>query len=120
MIVDPRGSVHAQCGFLPVKDVMLVPDWVDSALDEVAITFRTGPVLVGTQQMIPTGKTDSVTTLLLTSPAERDGVWTWVESDSKGRWTEMTLTPVDSTARFKATPPTLREGLLKLTGGLDQ
>jgi hypothetical protein len=120
MIVDPRGAVHAQCGFLPVKDVTLVPDWVDSALDEVAITFRLGPVLVGTQQIIPPGENTPITTLLLTSPAERKGTWLWVERDRQGHWPETRLTPVDSTAKFTATPPTLREGLLKLTGGLDK
>lgn len=120
MIMDPRGSVHAQCGFLPVKEVTLVPDWVDSALSKVAITFRTGPVLVGTQQLIPKGQTNPITALLLTSPAEQHGTWSWVESDGHGSWPETTLTPVDGTASFPDTPPTLREGLLKLTGGMDE
>jgi len=118
MIMDPRGSVHSQCGFLPVKEVSLVPDWVDSALDKIAITFRTGPMLVSTERIVPTGQTEPITALLLTTPAEQDGTWSWVESDGQGRWPEIALTPVDGTARFPDTPPTLREGLLKLTGGL--
>jgi hypothetical protein len=120
IIMDPRGSVHAQCGFLPVKEISLVPDWVDSALSNVAITFRTGPVLVGTQQIIPKGGTDPITALLLTSPAEQHGTWSWVESDGHGNWPDTVLTPVDGTASFPETPPTLREGLLKLTGGMDK
>jgi hypothetical protein len=120
MIVDPRAGVHAQCGFLPVKEVDLVPDWVDSALAQVAVTFRTGPLLAVIQQIVPAGKIDPITTLLLTSPAERQGTWSWIESDGKGHWPEITLTPVDSTANSPATPPTLREGFLKLTGGLDK
>lgn len=120
MIMDPRGSVHAQCGFLPVKEVTLVPDWVDSALSKVAITFRTGPVLVGTQQIIPKGQTDPITVMLMTSPAEQQGTWSWVESDGQGHWPETTLAPVDGTATFPVTAPTLREGLLKLTGGMDE
>src|SRR5262249_31014786 len=114
MIVDPRAGVHAQCGFLPVKEVDLVPDWVDTALAQVAVTFRTGPLLAVIQQLVPAGKIDPITTLLLTSPAERQGTWSWIESDGKGHWPEITLTPVDSTANFPATPPTLREGFLKL------
>jgi len=120
MIMDPRAGVHAQCGLLPVKEVTLVPDWVDSALAKVAVTFRTGPVLVGTRQILPTGQANHITTLLLTSPAEQHGTWSWLESDGQGHWPETALTPVDSTANFPATPPTLREGLLKLTGGLDK
>ena len=119
MIMDPRGSVHSQCGILPVKEVSLVSDWVDSALAKIAITFRTGPMLVSTEQIIPPGQSDPITALLLTSPAEQDGTWSWVESDGKGHWPEIALTPVDGTANFPATAPTLREGTLKLTGGLD-
>jgi hypothetical protein len=119
MILDPRGSVHAQCGFLPVKEVNLVPGWVDSALAKISVVFRTGPVLAGNQQIVPPGRTQPITALLLTSPAERHGTWSWLESDGQGHWPETTLTPVSSTAGFPATPPTLREGLLKLTGGLD-
>jgi hypothetical protein len=120
MIMDPRGSVHSQYGFLPVKEVTLVPAWVDSALAKVSVTFRTGPALVGTQQIIPKDQTTPITALLLTSPAERHGTWSWLESDGQGHWPETTLTPVDGTAIFPATPPTLREGLLKLTGGMDE
>jgi hypothetical protein len=119
MIMDPRGSVHSQCGILPVKEVSLLSDWVDSALAKIAVTFRTGPMLVSTDQIIPKGQTEPITALLLTSPAEQNGTWSWVESDGKGHWPETALTPVDGTANFPATPPTLREGLLKLTGGLD-
>jgi hypothetical protein len=76
-------------------------------------------MLVSTDQIIPKGQTEPITALLLTSPAEQNGTWSWVESDGKGHWPETALTPVDGTANFPATPPTLREGLLKLTGGLD-
>jgi hypothetical protein len=120
MIMDPRGSVHAQCGFLPVKEVSLLPEWVDSALKVLDVTFRTGPVLVGEQQVLTQGQTQPVTSLLLTSPAEKHGTWSWLQSDGKGHWPETSLAPVDSTATFPNVPPTLREGMIKLTGGLDE
>ena len=44
---------------------------------------------------------------------------TWLEADGSGGWTELTLATVDDTATLAPTPPTLREGLLKLTGGVD-
>jgi hypothetical protein len=120
MIMDPRGSVHAQCGFLPVKEMSLVPEWVDNALAALDVTFRAGPMLVSEQQVVQQGKTQPVTSLLLTSPAEKHGTWSWLQSDSAGRWSETPLAPVDSTAAFPNVTPTLREGLLKLTGGLDE
>jgi hypothetical protein len=120
MIMDPRGSVHAQCGILPAKEITLPPQWVDAALAKIAVTFRSGPVLAGTQQIVPKGQSQPVTGLSLSSPAERRGTWSWVERDGAGAWPEMPLAPIDGTARFPDVPPTLREGLLKLTGGMQE
>jgi hypothetical protein len=118
LIMDPRLGVHAQCGLFPVKEVTLTPQWVDDALAAMEVTFRTGPALVGTERVIPKGQTQPETALLLPIPAERRGSWSWVEGDGKGNWVESPLTPVSGTATFPDTPPALREGLLKLKGGL--
>ena len=121
LLMDPRGSVHAQCALFPVKEVTLPSDWVDDSLKAMNVIFRSGPALVGQQLIIPTGQTQAVASLLLPSPAERHGTWSWVELQSKGQWTpDIPLAPVDESATFPDTPPTLREGLLKLSGGLDE
>ena len=120
LIMDPRASVHAQCGFLPVKDVTLLPEWTDAALANIAVTFRTGPVLAGTQQVVPKGAKDPVTGLLWPNPAEANGKWSWVENAGSGTWREMPLAPVDALAKFPEVAPTLREGLLKLSGGFKE
>jgi hypothetical protein len=118
LIMDPRVSVHAQCALFPVKEVTLAPRWVDDALAAMEATFRTGPVLAATEQVVPKGQTKAETTLLLPTPAERRGSWSWVEGDGKGNWPESPLAPVSDAATFPDTPPALREGLLKLKGGL--
>jgi len=117
LLMDPRAGVHAQCGLLPVKQATLLPAWVDSALNAMAATFRTGPALVSQQPAVPRDKgqaPDPATALLLPRFAELRGDLTWLESNGDGGWTEMALAPIDGSARLAATPPTLREGLLKL------
>lgn len=121
LLMDPRGSVHAQCALFPVKEVTLLSAWVDDSLKAMNVIFRTGPALVDQQLIVPTGQTQAVAALLLPSPAERHGTWSWVELQSGGHWSaDIPLAPVDESATFPDTPPTLREGLLKLSGGLDE
>jgi hypothetical protein len=119
MIMDPRGSVHAQCGFLPVKEVTLVPQWVDDALARMVVTFRTGPALVESGQTPAVANEAPVPGILLPQPAERAGTWSWVESsNTPGQWNQLALLPVDGTAQFPGTSPTLREGRLTLDGAI--
>lgn len=120
MLMDPRAGVHVQCGILPVKEATLPSAWVDDALAAMVATFRTGPALVSQQPLVPAAAGDPDTALLLPRFAEQRGALTWLEADGKGGWTEMALAPVDGAARLPNTAPTLREGLLKLSGGVDQ
>jgi hypothetical protein len=100
-----------------VKDIALPTSWIDGALAKIAVTFRTGPILTGQQPVKLPGADTPVPGLLWPSPAERHGTWTWVERAGAG-WAEMPLAPVDASAKFPPIAPTLRDGLLKLTGGL--
>ena len=118
LLMDPRAGIHAQCAMVPVKAATLVPAWVDAALAAMTATFRTGPALVAEQQ-IPATDGSTVNVILLPRFAEQRGVLTWLEADGNGGWTERPLATVDDTATLPPTPPTLRDGLLKLTGGVD-
>jgi hypothetical protein len=120
MLMDPRASVHVQCGILPVKQATLPSAWVDGALAAMIATFRTGPSLVSQQAVIPASQGDPATALLMPRFAEQSGTLTWLEADGQGGWTELALARVDGAARLPATAPTLREGLMKLSGGADQ
>jgi hypothetical protein len=115
--MDPRAAVHAQCGLVPVKQVVLPPAWVDAALGAMSATFNAGPSLVETRSVPNPGGPD-LEALVLTAPAERHGSWTWLERDSTGAWVERPLTVADSNAVFCNTRPTLRDGMFKLANGL--
>ncbi|NBC39858.1 hypothetical protein GTZ93_08440 [Corallococcus exiguus] len=116
MLIDPRGSVHAQCGILPVKELALPRGWVDAALAGMSATFRVGPALVHEQSVLPDGATVPVSGLQLPKPAERRGRWQWLEQDSRQQWQQRPLAPTDASAPVVTTAPTLREGQLQLSG----
>ena len=67
MLVDPRGSVHAYTGILPVTSMALEPHLVEVFIKHMKVTFRTGPIIADPG------------TLRIPKPAEDHGVWTWIQ-----------------------------------------
>jgi hypothetical protein len=120
MLIDPRAGVHAQCALVPVVSRTLPAAWVDPALAAMAATFRVGPALVAQQSVVPAQAGGPTTAVVLPRFAESRGTLTWLEADGAGGWIERALVPPTGTAALPPTAPTLREGLLKLTGGVDQ
>jgi hypothetical protein len=118
LVMDPRAAVHAQSGILPTKDVTLVPDWVDGALAAMKATFRVGPVLAEERNILPSGATIPVDSLLTPGPAEKHGTWQWRQLAANGTWPGIALGPVDANAVFPDAPPILRDGVLQLSGGI--
>ncbi|MCX7290297.1 hypothetical protein, partial [Janthinobacterium sp.] len=105
MLVDPRGWMPAISGYLPVQWLSLPAGPVNSALNNMSTTFRTGPVLLETPQ------------IQLPLPASVKGVWTWVERSGVTTWSESdALTSAAAVAALPATRPILSEGWLKLSG----
>jgi hypothetical protein len=106
ILVDPRASVHATTGILPVKEIKIPSAFTDNPLRQMEVTFRSGPVLT---QLLDT----SITLLPL---AEQNGNWSWWEkyiSDSHPHWRSYELSNVSSNANMKDVPNVLREGLLQ-------
>ena len=102
MLVDPRGLVHASCGILPAKAIGIPPDQYAKALQTLAVTFLTAPILTGAGEK-----------LRVPLPAEPGHAWSWLEK-KKGAWVESVPGPVTLEATF-AEAQTIREGWLKLT-----
>jgi hypothetical protein len=120
MLVDPRGSVHATSGVVPVTSASLPARAVDSALDSLEVTFRLAPVLT-TVQATPTtdGQTPaSPTSVALPLPSERGGQWSFW--DQEPGWTSYGLVKAGSEAKLAGATPTLRDGLLQLVIDLDK
>lgn len=99
LLVDPRASVHAFTGLLPVTSLQ-VPSWYTStALRAMSYLFRAGPILTPPDE------------LRFPRPSERRGQWSWF--DRVGGTAP--LAPADQNATLPRTPPRAVEGWLKLT-----
>ncbi len=73
MLVDPRASVHASCGILPLKAIGIPAQQYEPALARMEFTTFTAPVL-GALAPAPDGEGR---TLTLTVPGEVDGPTNW-------------------------------------------
>jgi hypothetical protein len=114
MLVDPRASIHATTGVLPVIDVSLPPDFTNNALAAMNVTFRVDGIL--TDQKVPAGDDATVVpTILMPIPQESSsGQWSWVEND-EGTWATYPTAPNDTAAHLSNVSPVLRRGLLQLS-----
>ncbi len=106
LVLDPRGAVHATCGFLPRKKIDLMREHVAPALDALVFTFRVGPVLVDPD------------TIRMPVPAEIAGGWSWVRRVNVTTWKEDPVVRASQDALLPDVPALLSEGWLKLSGSL--
>jgi hypothetical protein len=106
LVLDPRGAVHATCGFLPRKKIELMREHVAPALEALKFTFRVGPVLVDPD------------TIRMPLPAEIAGGWSWVRRVNVTTWQEDPVVKASQDALLPDAPALLTEGWLKLSGSL--
>ena len=107
MLVDPRGTVHAGTGILPIQSLTIPGAYVEPALARMEVTFRSGPQLCATEQ------------LQMPTPANTQGKWSWIQHPSVTTWEEITtIAKASTTATLSDIPLSLRDGWLKLTGAL--
>jgi hypothetical protein len=107
LLIDPRGSVHATSGLLPVKEVEVNPDLIADALAAIDVTFITGPVISDADQ------------LRLPLPAFQAGAWSWVDQPGVTVWQEdANIGKVTDKAVLADKPQKVYEGWLKLSGAL--
>lgn len=105
MLVDPRGSVHAGSGILPISKLTVPSRYVETPISEMEVTFRTGPLITDPEE------------LRMPLPTEIHGEWSWLqhsgvtvveEIDKIGKATQQ--------ARLGNKANTINEGWLKLSG----
>jgi hypothetical protein len=103
MLMDPRASVHATAGFLPVKSLRIPPDMYTPALNRLSVSFLTTPVL------------SPAASFAVPTPHESGYVWSWVTKTAGATgWTI-----VDPVSQLKpgatlASPQQISEGWLNL------
>jgi hypothetical protein len=102
MLLDPRGVVHATTGLLPGKSLALPTQAWAPALQRLAVSFRTAPVLA----------TGEVPTLPL--PDEPGMRWTWLTRAERG-WNAAPHIPTPGTVGVSLVGQHLEEGWLTLT-----
>lgn len=122
LLVDPRASVHATTGIVPVKQIDIPPAFVDQPLSRMEIGFRLGPLLTNIQATPTQGGQPAPhpTAIAFQAPAEQGGTWSWWESDANRAWTGFGLVANTPDAKVAVTPNSLREGILQLVIDLEK
>jgi hypothetical protein len=105
LLVDPHGTVHATTGILPTARLQLPAQFYAKALEQMIVTFRSGPVL-----------TDPAS-IRLPFPAEQNGDWAWIRHTGTGAadWVTSPILAADTKPRLADQPPHLLDGWLKFT-----
>ena len=101
MLVDPRGRINASCGVLPAKSISIPPEQYLPAMQTIAVTFLSAPLLSDINQ------------INLSLPEVTDYEWSWLEKEGNN-WSTNPLHPFNSQAVFDA-PQKIHEGWLKLS-----
>ena len=102
LIVDPRASVHATTGILPVNELAIPPDQYSATMQNLAMTFFTAPVL------------EAQTGLVVALPQETGFDWQWI-APAPATPVDLAANAADDAARYGYSPQTVLEGWLRLT-----
>lgn len=125
LLVDPRATVHATTGILPVKTLTLPKQFVDKPLACMEINFKMGPLLsriklVAEPKIKPAAELKAAKALSFLPISEKNGTWSWWEkvlsptdSSAGSSWCGYELTDATTTAALGSPPATLREGYLQ-------
>ena len=103
LVLDPRGGVHATSGILPRKKIELLREHVATALENMSVTFRVGPILSNPE------------TIRMPLPAEIQGNWSWVRKTGLTVWDESPIVAAVPEPKLSHTPSEIQEGWLKLS-----
>jgi hypothetical protein len=101
LLMDPRASVHATTGVLPVSSVEIDPDQYQAALSNIAMTFFTAPVLSGSSSFV------------VPVPVESGYSWNWITAGASAPQ-PLKANAANGNATFGYSPQTLVEGWLDL------
>ncbi|MGW4119145.1 hypothetical protein [Nocardia sp. NPDC004711] len=104
LLLDTRAAVHANTDILPVSSVFVPQRFTDAALANMAVNFRTGPLLIASTE------SSAVT---LPQPTTATGVWSWAEPVGPG-WSELPIVVPDPASLPVGADPEIRSGFLVL------
>lgn len=111
MLLDPRGSVHASSGILPVKNIDIPPVHYAPALASLEVTFENFPVLSG-RTLPDVGDPNSPMSMIL--PGVASGDWHWIIADNQ-TWNSTALTDINNAkSTLDYSPQHITEGWLRI------
>lgn len=122
LLADPRASVHAVTGIVPVTEIRVPAAFVEPPLARMEVGFRMGPILTALRATpAPPGITPHYdTSIVYPLPAEDGGTWSWWERTASGDdWTGYDLLAATTTARL-AGGASLRDGIFQLEIDLEK
>lgn len=129
VLADPHNPVHATTGILPVVDLTLPAEHVDTALRRIRAAFRLGPLLAPVRTPAAPEEEERRSGdgehegLVMIRPAAWHGEWTWAEPQEEGgavRWTERPLLAADPEPHPDDPAPQARAGYLMLRPALEE
>lgn len=107
-LLDPRASIHATTGVLPVEELSVPSDQYKDALSRLEMSFNALPVLKRAAQ------------LTVPLPQQSGYVWSWVAPGNQEPQLPLAANAVNSNALWGYTPQTLLEGWLNLSPDPDK
>lgn len=114
MLMEPRASIHAFTGILPVKELVLPSQFVDKPLSSMEVTFTVGPLLTRIGENKNTDTSTELPEGVDHLPiAEKNGIWSWWEQSSPNQWKGYGLNISSVNAQMTEKPAVIREGLLQ-------
>ncbi|MFE6799209.1 hypothetical protein [Paenibacillus chitinolyticus] len=124
LLLDPRASVHAVTGIVPVQALELPARFTDPVLSALNLQFRTGPILTVLQpapDKTAEGENGPAGVITLPVPSDNGGRWEWLEPQSREgglpAFLTYALAEIDQQARLNSRSLSLREGTLQFRSG---
>jgi len=101
LLLDPRGSVHATSGVLPVQQLDIPPDHYTDTIASLSLALSSHPVL----------SASSTAAMSLALPKLSSGGWTWITIGDH-QWRAAPTAAAASEAALNYTPQQISEGWL--------
>jgi len=101
LLLDPRGSVHATSGVLPVEQIAIPPEHYTDAVASLSLALSSHPVLSA-------GNTAAMSLAL---PKLSSGGWSWITIADR-QWRTADTAAAASEAALNYTPQQISEGWL--------
>lgn len=107
LVFDPRGTIHASTGFLPVKEITLPHRFTNQAMKKMELVFQVESLFTDSSQ------------ILIPRLTEQHGDWSWINHTSITDYTTEQVNYIDGLAKLSSNQFIIRDGWLRLLTKID-